>query len=93
MGMAVLATGAERVTDEMFIAAAAGVAEQITEQDLGNGLIYPPISAIHDTEIHAASRVAEMIFAKGLATVERPQGDLQDYIVSQAYVPKYRSLV
>ena len=93
MGMAVFATGAERVTDEMFIAAAAGVAEQITEQDLGNGLIYPPISAIHDTEIHAASRVAEMIFAKGLATVERPQGDLQDYIVSQAYVPKYRSLV
>src|SRR5438552_4192409 len=93
IGMAVFATGAERVTDEMFIAAAAGVAERITEQDLGNGLIYPPISAIHDTEIHAASRVAEMIFAKGLATIERPQGDLQDYIVSQAYVPKYRSLV
>src|SRR5207244_10978296 len=41
MGMAVFATGAERVTDEMFIASAAGVADQIPDQDLGNGLIAP----------------------------------------------------
>jgi malate dehydrogenase (oxaloacetate-decarboxylating)(NADP+) len=93
MGMAVFATGARRVTDEMFIAAASGVAEQITEQDLGNGLIYPPVSAILATELHAASRVAEMVLAKGLATVPRPDGDLGGYVAAQAYVPRYRSLV
>ena len=93
MGMAVFATGARRVTDEMFIAAASGVAEQITEQDLGNGLIYPPVSAILATELHAASRVAEMVFAKGLATVPRPDGELGGYVAAQAYVPRYRSLV
>ncbi|HEY6551514.1 MAG TPA: malic enzyme-like NAD(P)-binding protein, partial [Solirubrobacterales bacterium] len=34
MGMAIFATEASRVTDEMFIVAAEAVAEQVTEADL-----------------------------------------------------------
>src|SRR5439155_16466011 len=37
VGMAVYATGARRVTDEMFIAAASGVAEQVTRSDIEVG--------------------------------------------------------
>src|SRR5437899_8398603 len=80
MGMAVFATGARRVTDEMFIAAARGVAEKVTPTDIGIGLIYPPVSAILDTELRAAAKVAEVIFDRGLATVERPLGDLEAWI-------------
>jgi len=93
MGMAVFATGARRVTDEMFIAAARGVAEKVTPTDIGIGLIYPPVSAILDTELRAAAKVAEVIFDRGLATVERPLGDLEAWIRTIAYVPSYRSLV
>ena len=92
IGMAVYATGARRVTDEMFIAAARGVAEQVTPADIAVGLIYPPVSAILATELHAAARVAEVAFARGLASVERPK-DLEGYIASRAYVPSYRSLL
>ncbi len=46
MGMAVLATEAKRVTEEMFIIAARAVAEQVTEANLATGLIYPPTSNI-----------------------------------------------
>src|SRR4029077_2377672 len=46
MGMAVFATEAKRVTEEMFIVAAQAVAEQVTEEDLSVGLIYPPQSRI-----------------------------------------------
>lgn len=42
MGMAVLATEAKRVTQAMFICAAKSVAEQVTDEDLATGLIYPP---------------------------------------------------
>src|SRR5204862_502384 len=38
IGMAVYATGARRVPDEMFIAAARGVAEQVTPADIAVGL-------------------------------------------------------
>lgn len=46
IGMAVFATEATRVTDEMFIVAAQAVAEKVTEKNLSAGLIYPPQSHI-----------------------------------------------
>jgi malate dehydrogenase (oxaloacetate-decarboxylating)(NADP+) len=92
IGMAVYATGARRVSDEMFIAAASGVAEQVTPDDIAVGLVYPPVSAILETELRAAARVAEVIFEAGLARVERP-ADILAFIREKAYVPRYRSLV
>src|SRR3989454_7583333 len=92
IGMAVYATGARRVTDEMFIAAPSGGAEQVTRGDLDAGLLYPPVSTILRTELRAAARVAEVVFERGLATVERPR-DIAAYIAAQAYVPRYASLV
>jgi len=91
IGMAVYATGARRVTDEMFIAAARGVAEQVTQADLDVGLIYPPVSAILRTELRAAGRVAEVVFERGLAAVERPR-DVLAYVAAQAYVPRYAGI-
>ncbi|HCP77658.1 MAG TPA: NAD-dependent malic enzyme, partial [Pusillimonas sp.] len=41
MGMAIYATSATRVTDEMFIVAARALSEQITQGYLDSGLIYP----------------------------------------------------
>jgi malate dehydrogenase (oxaloacetate-decarboxylating)(NADP+) len=92
VGMAVYATGARRVTDEMFIAAASGVAEQVTPSDIAVGLVYPPVSGILETELRVAARVAQVIFDRGLARVERP-ADILDFIRAQAYQPRYRSLV
>jgi malate dehydrogenase (oxaloacetate-decarboxylating)(NADP+) len=92
IGLAVYATAARRVTDEMFIAAARAVAEQVTQADLDVGLIYPPQSEILKTELHAARRVAEVIFARGLAGVPEP-ADLDAFIESQVYKPEYRSLI
>jgi malate dehydrogenase (oxaloacetate-decarboxylating)(NADP+) len=84
VGMAVYATKARRVTDEMFIAAAHGVAEKVTDADIAVGLIYPPQSRLFETEMHAAVRIAEVIFERGLAGVERPR-DLAGFIAGKAY--------
>jgi malate dehydrogenase (oxaloacetate-decarboxylating)(NADP+) len=92
IGMAVYATRARLVTDEMFIAAARAVAEQVTQADLDVGLTYPPQSEILKTQIHAAQRVAEVIFARALAGVAQP-ADLDAFINAQVYKPEYRSLI
>ena len=65
--MTVFATEATRVTGEMFIVAAHAVAEQVTEENLAMGLIYPPQSRILDTSRHVAKRVAACVFELGLA--------------------------
>jgi malate dehydrogenase (oxaloacetate-decarboxylating)(NADP+) len=88
MGMAVFATEATHVTDEMFIVAAHAVAEQVTDANLAVGLIYPPQSRILDVSLHAAERIATYIFDQGLARVSRP-ADVGSLIRSRVYRPVY----
>jgi malate dehydrogenase (oxaloacetate-decarboxylating)(NADP+) len=88
MGMAVYATEATRVTEEMFIIAAKAVAEQVTEENLAAGLIYPPQSHILGASLHVAERVATYIYDKGLARAPRP-GDVAAFIRERAYRPAY----
>ena len=88
MGMAVYATEAIRVAEEMFIVAAKAVAEQVTEENLASGLIYPPQSHILDASLHVAERVATYIYDTGLARAPRPS-DIGALIRERAYRPVY----
>lgn len=89
MGMAVYATEAKRVTQEMFIIAAKAVAEQVGQGSLDQGLIYPPQSTILAASTHVATKVAEYIFDNDLARVARP-ADVAALIAAKAYTPRYR---
>jgi malate dehydrogenase (oxaloacetate-decarboxylating)(NADP+) len=89
MGLAIFATEAKKVTDLMFITAAEGVAEQVSQSDFEKGLIYPHINDIMKVSIHVAVKVAEVIFESGLARVDRP-ADIRAFIKSMMYVPLYQ---
>jgi malate dehydrogenase (oxaloacetate-decarboxylating)(NADP+) len=88
IGLAVFATEANRVTDEMFLKAAESLAAQVTEQDLAVNLIYPPMANIREASIEVAVRVAELIFDRGLARVPRP-ADVGEFVRSKVYEPRY----
>jgi len=91
IGMAIYATQAKRVTDEMFIEAAAAVADQVPNELLKQGLIYPLQSNILETEIKTAARVAKLVFDNGLARVNRPS-DVEAFIRRHVYKPEYKKL-
>jgi malate dehydrogenase (oxaloacetate-decarboxylating)(NADP+) len=88
VGMAIFATQAKRVTDEMFIEAGQAVADQVTAEQLKQGLLYPLQSNILETEIQTAARVAKLVFDSGLARVERP-ADMVSFIRRHVYKPEY----
>jgi malate dehydrogenase (oxaloacetate-decarboxylating)(NADP+) len=88
VGMAIYATNAKRVTDEMFIEAAHAVAEQVRPDQLKLGMLFPPQSNIFETEIQTAARVAKLVFDSGLARVERP-ADMVAFIREHVYKPEY----
>ena len=92
VGMAIYATQAKRVTDEMFTEAARGISDQVTPDELKQGLLFPPQSNILEIEIKTAARVAKVVFDSNLARVERP-ADMEAFIRSYVYKPEYRSLV
>jgi malate dehydrogenase (oxaloacetate-decarboxylating)(NADP+) len=90
VGMAVFATQASRITDEMFIEAARAVADQVPSDLLKQGLLYPLQSNILETEIQTAARVAKLVFDSGLARVERPN-DMVAFIRQHVYKPEYEA--
>jgi malate dehydrogenase (oxaloacetate-decarboxylating)(NADP+) len=88
VGMAIFATQAKRVTDEMFIEAGQTVADQVPADLLKQGLLYPLQSNILETEIQTAARVAKLVFDAGLARVKRP-ADMVSFIREHVYKPEY----
>jgi malate dehydrogenase (oxaloacetate-decarboxylating)(NADP+) len=90
IGLAVYATRPKRIDDRMFIAAARGSADQVSQADRDKGMLFPPQDAILETEITTATRIAEHIFARGEATVERPD-DIRAWIKAMTYKPVYRT--
>ena len=88
VGMAIYATQAKRVPDELFIEAGQAVADQVPSDLLNQGLLYPLQSNILETEIQTAARVAKFVFDLGLARVERPS-DIVAFIRQHVYRPEY----
>ena len=88
VGMAIFATEASRVTDEMFIEAARAVADQVPSELLKQGLLYPLQSNILEIEVQTAARVADLVFDSGLARVPRPN-DTVAFIRQHVYKPEY----
>lgn len=91
VGMAIVATKARRVPDELFIAAARAVADQVPAEPLQSGMLYPTQADILETEIRTASYVAKLVFDMNLAQVPHP-GDIEAFIRQHVYKPVYPTL-
>jgi malate dehydrogenase (oxaloacetate-decarboxylating)(NADP+) len=88
LGLGVIVSGASRVTDEMFMAAAYTLAEQVTAEDLRQGSLYPPLKNVRDVSAHIAAAVAAIAYRGGLARGAEP-ADLLGYVKSRMYEPNY----
>jgi malate dehydrogenase (oxaloacetate-decarboxylating)(NADP+) len=92
VGLGVIASGARHVTDEMFNVAARTLVAEVSDADLAQGSLYPPLSRVREVSAHIATAVAEVAYERKLAVTPRP-ADLAAYIRSQMYDPHYRSLL
>jgi malate dehydrogenase (oxaloacetate-decarboxylating)(NADP+) len=88
VGLGAIAVGARRVTDEMFMAAARALAGRVSQQDLDQGSLYPPLAKVRDVSAYIAAAVAEVAYVQGHAAVPRP-ADLLAYVTEQMYDPTY----
>lgn len=86
VGLGVIAAGATRVTDDMFLAAARTLAAMVEESDLAQGATFPPLPRIREVSAAIAAAVAALARQQGLATVEVPD-DVGGYVRSLMYDP------
>jgi malate dehydrogenase (oxaloacetate-decarboxylating)(NADP+) len=92
VGLGAIASGASRVTDEMFMSAARTLANLVDEADLDQGSLYPALPRIRDVSAHIAAEVAKVAYQRGLATGATPN-DMLAHIESYMYQPDYHSYV
>ncbi|APW45169.1 NAD-dependent malic enzyme [Rhodoferax antarcticus] len=92
LGLGAIATGAMRITDEMFLAAAQTLAAYVTPADLEQGSLLPPLTSVREVSVHIAVAVAEVIFERGLATKSRPE-NLLELVRAHVFDPRYPSYV
>jgi malate dehydrogenase (oxaloacetate-decarboxylating)(NADP+) len=90
VGLGAIACGSKRVTDEMFLAAARTLAAQVSDEDLAQGSLFPPLSRVREVSARIAAAVAEVAYARGLAAKARP-ADVLAEVRAQVYEPSYRS--
>jgi malate dehydrogenase (oxaloacetate-decarboxylating)(NADP+) len=88
VSLAVYATEAKRVPDELFIEAAKASADQVSAQQLEQGMLFPPQKDILKIEVQTAIKVTKKIFELGLARVKQPE-DISAWLQSLLYKPQY----
>ena len=76
VGLGAIVSGAQLVTDEMFMSAACTLANLVSESDLGQGRLYPALPQIRDVSARIAAEVAQVAYRRGLALdgARRPTG-------------------
>lgn len=88
IGLGVTNCQASRISEDMFMAAAETLAQQVDEGLLKTATLYPPLRDIRKVSLAIAESVAEVAYKQGLAKMERP-ADLRGTIERSMYDPKY----
>jgi malate dehydrogenase (oxaloacetate-decarboxylating)(NADP+) len=86
IGLGAVVCRARRIPDELFLAAAHTLAGLVSERDLENGTLYPPLREIRRISLAIAVSVAERAYALKLARARRPRS-LRTAIARYMYEP------
>jgi malate dehydrogenase (oxaloacetate-decarboxylating)(NADP+) len=88
VGLGAIASASRLVSDQMFLAAARALADQVSTTDLDAGRVYPRLKEIRKVSISIAVAVVETACRQNLATREMPE---YPYIRSMMFEPEYTS--
>jgi malate dehydrogenase (oxaloacetate-decarboxylating)(NADP+) len=62
----------------------------VTQADLDQGSLYPPLAAVREVSAQIAYAVAQVAFQEGVAGITRP-ADLLAHVRAQVYDPRYEA--
>ena len=87
LGLGAVFSRAKWMPTGMFLAASRELAELVSEEDLAQGSLYPPLSAVREVSVKIGAAVAKYAYDSGLAGNERPD-DIEAAVRSFMYSPE-----
>ncbi len=88
VGLGAVVAEARRITEEMFLVAAHALADQVTDERLDAGALYPPVESLGDISREVALAVAREAVASGEAAVAAGT-DLAETVDEAMWWPTY----
>lgn len=88
IGLGALACDAKIINDEMFLEAAKALAHMVSQESLGKGTLYPPLTEIRKVSLEIAIAVAREAYKHDLAQAQKPE-DIRRHVASMMYDPNY----
>jgi len=87
--LGIITAGIRHIHESVFLFAAEGVADLVTEEDLAVGRVYPALSKIKDISLKIATKVAEEAYKEGMASTYPEPKDKEAFISSKLYKYDY----
>ncbi|XP_060223483.1 NADP-dependent malic enzyme, mitochondrial isoform X3 [Meriones unguiculatus] len=91
VALGVIAGGIRHIPDEIFLLTAEQIAQEVSEQHLSQGRLYPPLSTIRDVSLRIAVKVLDYAYKHNLASYYPEPKDKEAFIRSLIYTPDYDS--
>ena len=89
VSLGVICTGVHHISDEVFLSAAEGLAEMVTQKDLDVGRLYPPLKDLREISVKIAINVALEAYKSGTASTYPEPADKETFIREQLYDYNY----
>lgn len=89
VALGVICTGIRHISDDVFLSAAEGLADIVTEADLAVGRLYPPLDDIRDCSVKIAAKIAEDAYIQKTASTYPKPENLTEFIQQQLYDYNY----
>ncbi|XP_029896544.1 NADP-dependent malic enzyme isoform X1 [Harpia harpyja] len=93
VALGVISCGLKHIGEDVFLTTAEVIAQQVSEENLQEGRLYPPLVTIQHVSLKIAVRIAEEAYRNNTASTYPQPKDLEAFIRSQVYSTDYSSFV
>ncbi|GAB0180840.1 NADP-dependent malic enzyme, mitochondrial [Grus japonensis] len=88
-----IACGVRHISDDIFLITAESIAAEVTEQNLAEGRLYPPLDSIREVSLKIAVKIVDWAYKHGLASWYPEPADKEAFVKRLVYSPDYDSFV
>ncbi|XP_068522129.1 NADP-dependent malic enzyme, mitochondrial isoform X2 [Anas acuta] len=93
VALGVIACGVRHISDDIFLLTAESIAAEVTEQNLAEGRLYPPLDSIREVSFKIAVKIVNWAYKHGLASWYPEPADKEAFVKQLIYSPDYDSFI
>ncbi|XP_047025845.1 NADP-dependent malic enzyme-like isoform X1 [Helicoverpa zea] len=93
LALGVLCAGIIDISEDFLLLAAEALAEIVSQEDLDQGSLYPPLKDIQNCSVKIAKKVFEHAYTCGKASVQPQPLNTEEFIRAQMYDVRYSAAV